>query len=495
MTDQRDIRHLRAALDEVTPPVPHLSHRVQSALREAAAEPPASSRRGFALRAVGVGGLAVVLVGVLAISLAIRTHRAGNALPESVGLPASAARTTSPAPTGASGGLALPAVAGYDVGHQDSLSLGRVASATDVWIVQRHSPGFFAKPGETFGIAYHSTDGGKTWAQKLRFEGEYDRMWFSADGQNGAVWGVTERVPPCTRVSGDCSAAPPAAPGIVYRTTDGGEHWTSARTPEGLSLYEMDFVDDSQGWAILHAPVGTTLDVYATVDGGKTWQKRGTLTSPASVTVPAAFGSSRRLQFFDAQHGVFLPAPGATAVLMTTGDGGQTWQRVDLARPTGLPWQPGITVAGGPTILPNGTGLLPVWPAGPQTGSSVFVYTTTDHGRTWSNPRNMNVPASALSGSRVWAVTFLDSSHWWVSSEGPPQHQNGPTSPHVSVTADGGRTWTTVASPRVLDLMLAGPGVGWAEYQPWNSGLTNLALTQDQGTHWVALPLPPAVDR
>ena len=52
-----------------------------------------------------------------------------------------------------------------------------------------------------------------------------------------------------------------------------------------------------------------------------------------------------------------------------------------------------------------------------------------------------------------------------------------------------------MASPRVLDLVLANPDVGWAEYQPWNSGLTNLAVTKDRGTHWTAVSVPPAVDR
>ena len=496
MTDHRDIRQLRAALEEVTPAVPHLSHLVRAALREAAAEPPGSSRRRLVLPAVGWGTLAVVLIGALTVSLAIRANHIGTTVPGGNGQPASGARTASPAQTSVPGQLALPAVNGYDVGRQDFLSLGRAASATDVWIVQRHSPGYFAKPGETFGIVYHSTDGGDTWAQKLRFEGEYDRMQFSADGRNGVIWGVTERVPPCTRFPGDCSTAPPAAPGIVYRTTDGGDHWTSSKTPDGLSLYEMDFLDADRGWAILHPPVGTALDVYATVDGGRSWQKRGTLAPPANVVIPATFGSSRRLQFSDAQHGVFVPAPGvagAPGTLLTTADGGQTWRPVDLARPAGP--SSSTMLANGPTIFPNGTGLLAAWPAGPQTGSDIFVYTTTDRGRTWSSPRRLPVPASALSDGYVLGVTFLDPNHGWIAIEGPPARQSGPTSPRVSFTDDGGRTWRTVASPRVLDLVLANPDVGWAEYQPWNSGLTNLAVTKDRGSHWTAISVPPAVDR
>lgn len=52
-----------------------------------------------------------------------------------------------------------------------------------------------------------------------------------------------------------------------------------------------------------------------------------------------------------------------------------------------------------------------------------------------------------------------------------------------------------MASPPVLDLVLANPDAGWAEYQPWSSGLTNLAVTKDRGAHWTAIAAPPALDR
>ena len=43
--------------------------------------------------------------------------------------------------------------------------------------------------------------------------------------------------------------------------------------------------------------------------------------------------------------------------------------------------------------------------------------------------------------------------------------------------------------------MLGSPDVAWTEYQPWNSGLTNLAVAKDRGAHWTAIALSPAVDR
>jgi hypothetical protein len=91
-------------------------------------------------------------------------------------------------------------------------------------------------------------------------------------------------------------------------------------------------------------------------------------------------------------------------------------------------------------------------------------------------------------------MTFLDTNHWWIAIEGPPVRTNGPTTPHVSFTDDGGRTWQTVASPSAHDLVLANPDVAWADYQEWLSGVTRLAVTKDRGAHWTAIAVPPAVE-
>src|SRR5262249_57689559 len=82
MTDHRDIRQLRAALDEVTPAAPHLSHLVRAALREAAAEPPRSFRRRFVMPAVGASALALPPLLALPVSLIIRSNHAGSPVPD-----------------------------------------------------------------------------------------------------------------------------------------------------------------------------------------------------------------------------------------------------------------------------------------------------------------------------------------------------------------------------------------------------------------------------
>src|SRR5262245_8511045 len=110
MTDHRDIRQLRAALDEVTPAAPHLSHLGRASLPAAAAVPAQAPRPRFVMPAIGASALAVPLILALTVSLAIRANHAGSPVPGGPAQPASGARTGSPPPTAVPGQLALPAV-------------------------------------------------------------------------------------------------------------------------------------------------------------------------------------------------------------------------------------------------------------------------------------------------------------------------------------------------------------------------------------------------
>lgn len=100
---------------------------------------------------------------------------------------------------------------------------------------------------------------------------------------------------------------------------------------------------------------------------------------------------------------------------------------------------------------------------------------------------------TAQSKEQVSGARFLDRLHWWVTSATPASLGNR-TDHHVLVTVDGGRTWTSARpSPRIIDLVLGSPSVGWASYQEWMSGLVCLARTTDRGATWSAVAVPPAV--
>ncbi len=94
---------------------------------------------------------------------------------------------------------------------------------------------------------YLTHDGGSTWQSTTPLPGAFSIVDF-ADSQHG--WAT------------DGS--------ILYRTSDGGQHWTQLSTSESLkNVSQLDFVSDQIGWAISST---TSNSVLKTVDGGYTWR-------------------------------------------------------------------------------------------------------------------------------------------------------------------------------------------------------------------------------
>jgi photosystem II stability/assembly factor-like uncharacterized protein len=54
----------------------------------------------------------------------------------------------------------------------------------------------------------------------------------------------------------------------VYRTSDGGQHWTQYTVKLSADLETLDFVSPTQGWAI-----DSTQTLYHTANGGQSWTK------------------------------------------------------------------------------------------------------------------------------------------------------------------------------------------------------------------------------
>ncbi|MDM7915284.1 MAG: hypothetical protein QUU85_08475, partial [Candidatus Eisenbacteria bacterium] len=175
----------------------------------------------------------------------------------------------------------------------------------------------------TTGLIFRSTDGGTTWAQCMTgLPASY--IWTIAflDEQNGYAGGGSQFAP------------------YLYRTTNGGTTWTAMPTA-GLPSFVRTMVwFDAQT-----AVVGSESDgagIYRTTNGGTTW-------------APVLQGPVRRIGFSDALHGVAMRSF-ALGYVYVTGDGGQTWEPLDLplsswaetveARPNGF-----FVGAGGSSII------------------------------------------------------------------------------------------------------------------------------------------------
>ncbi|MGH2500222.1 MAG: hypothetical protein ACRDF0_09065, partial [Candidatus Limnocylindria bacterium] len=195
------------------------------------------------------------------------------------------------------------------------------------------------------------------------------------------------------------------------RTRDGGRSWSQVLRGRPLAV---DFVDAERGWALLYTPPGTR--VISTSDGGRTWQRR----YPDDRAVPA-FGVS----FVSPAEGFGIGLPEDRDAVLKSEDGGATWRRIGA-----LPAPPHAN---------NAFAARSVSFVDRTTGWAVDAFgrlqRTGDGGRTW---REVDVTAGTGRRDPLWAtsVGFSSASTGWVVA--------GTT---VFVTADGGRTWHPLDPP------------------------------------------------
>jgi photosystem II stability/assembly factor-like uncharacterized protein len=215
----------------------------------------------------------------------------------------------------------------------------------------------------------------------------------------------------------------------LYRTSDGGQHWTRIEQtlgaghnapgslPFGCGKAGLSFLSLTTGWVSGSCEAGGAF-LAITHDGGLTWQSQvlpgteGVLYQSPSTSIPI---------FFSARAGylVFFQGSSGQCVLYTTTDAGQSWAPHSLQQPPG-----GLT----PTVyfqsLDNG------WIIS-QDGS--LVYQTTDGGLHWTTYR----PTPAL--KEVGSVDFIDSQRGFAEAISPNNQSV------LLQTTDGGGTWQQIA--------------------------------------------------
>ena len=92
-----------------------------------------------------------------------------------------------------------------------------------------------------------------------------------------------------------------------------GVNWAQVETPVRATLTAVDFIDDDHGWAVGHDAV-----ILSTSDGGKSWQLQN---FQPEVEMPLL-----DVMFSDTQNGVAI---GAYGLMMETSDGGVSWEEKD----------------------------------------------------------------------------------------------------------------------------------------------------------------------
>src|SRR6202040_2855839 len=254
-------------------------------------------------------------------------------------------------------------------------------------------------------------------------------VYFSSSGTNASAGPLGLRAiqfidPDHGWIAGDIGAE-----GVIYRTDDGGRHWTSDPVP--ILPQSLSFVSSKQGWAAGYPGIA------ATSDGGVTWKKQPLLGGALHLTA-IQMQRAGRLGWAVGWQG---------AVLKTT-DAGLSWSR---------------------QVLPQAEDFTAVYFLDANVAWTVSeegsVWSTADGGATWL--KLAVGPKTPTGGPPLRSIVFLDRQHGWVAG-----------TDGIFATQDGGGSWKQRVAASVLSMSFSDSNTGSAV------GIGTILLTQNGGATW-----------
>ncbi|MDE3152919.1 MAG: oxidoreductase [Gemmatimonadota bacterium] len=266
--------------------------------------------------------------------------------------------------------------------------------------------------------------------------------------------------------------------GTVARSVDGGATWTVTTIPGADSLDLRSIVALGPDVAVA-ASAGPAergqARIYRTEDAGAHWRQVFT-TDERGVFLDA-------LAFWDRAHGIAMSDPvNGRLVLLTTDDGGRSWQAVPAdALPPALPNEGGFAASNSSIAL---WGSDDAW-IGTGGAARARVYRSTDRGRSWQvsdTPVHAGTPASG-----IFALAFRDARHG-VAVGGDYTQPHAATT-NVAVTDDGGVTWRAARGPLAPAYLSGVAFTGGRTYVA--VGLAGTAVSADDGESWTLVDTLP----
>ena len=233
--------------------------------------------------------------------------------------------------------------------------------------------------------------------------------------------------------------------GTFIRTVDGGMTWEPGTVAgaEALDFRDVDAFDARTAF-LLSIGKGDASRIYKTTDGGRTWALQ------FKNSDPEAFFDA--MAFWDRNHGIAMSDPvEGRFVILTTDDGGATWNRLPAEKmPPALPNEGGFA-ASGTCITVEGRGNVWFGTGGAQ---AARVFRSTDRGRTWAVSETPILAGIASAG--IFSLAFRDSRNG-IAVGGDYQKPAG-TERTIAVTSDGGQSWRLVEGSKPAGFR---SGVAW----------------------------------
>ena len=288
-----------------------------------------------------------------------------------------------------------------------------------------------------------------------------------------------------------CPALPGPGAAALARTGDRGASWSLLPFPaEVVDAFtiptgepHLQLLDTHTAWLVVDTLTSSNFSLgrlFATGDGGETWQERTAL-----IGGPVVFANP--------QAGWAAGGAGGGELYRTT-DGGLTWSAFSPSPFQGEGRREGeSTLYQLPTLIDDRRTLVPVILATPE-GSAVRLYTSSGEGQDWQIAIEVPTETEFSPGGAV-PVAALDAERWLLLPGDDTLLRIEPSeSRSTGWAAMPVSEGTLVATIRTLDM--AGDRIGWALSQtgscdPACRQETALLRTTDGGATWEQiLPLP-----
>ncbi|MDO8716144.1 MAG: hypothetical protein Q7J73_04985 [Dehalococcoidales bacterium] len=335
---------------------------------------------------------------------------------------------------------------------------------------------------------FKSTDGGKTWQKKetgvIENEGLSVRG-FSVDPKNPDTVYAAAEVASWIWLGHQQNgfAAFDLVKGVVYKTTDSGEHWNAIWRGDNLAryiwidprdsnvlyvstgLFDRDAANEDPGTRDLRG-----VGILKSMDGGQTWRVFNQANGLKNLYVGSLYMNPANPDVLLAGTGLAGPAGQNTnlgAYLST--DGGESWQYV-------LPSSTPISAVEYSTLDPN-----IAYAGGPE-----GVYRSTDMGKTWQKQTQGNfwgAPGTRAGFPIDFQVDPRNSNRVFANNYGGGNF----------LSEDGGKTWA-IASQGYTGAYLHDIVVNPLDRENvFVIGRTGPFRSYDQGISWEGLTKEPAV--
>ena len=292
----------------------------------------------------------------------------------------------------------------------------------DIFFIDRHV-GWY---GNGKGKIFKTDDGGDNWRKVLDQPGTFVRALGFANASVGVMGNVgTDYFPGVTDDQ------------PIYRTTDGGVHWTPVTAIDGpkpkgicaIDVLKTPFINsgvlNSRITIRAGGRVGGPAFLMTSHDLGATW---------TSVDMSAHTSMILDVKFLDERVGFIAGASNADvqqshAIVLKTSDGGVTWRRVfETQRLWEITWKLSF-----PT---SRMGYATIQSYNPdKTADWRYVGKSIDGGDTWHEQPLIRDPAWNELG-----VCFLDESHGWIGGM-----------PGGLETRDGGESWSSTTLGKAIN--------------------------------------------